>query len=397
MKSHRIDEWSKNGVTIGSEVDEERIADDVVLHPGCRVRGAETSIGPGCVVGEEAPATIEDCQLGREVRLKGGYFAGATFFEGANMGSGAHVRGGTILEEQAGGAHTVGLKQTVLLPFVTLGSLINFCDILMAGGTNRRNHSEVGSSFTHFNYTPHQDKATPSLLGDVAEGVFLDKQPIFLGGQGGLVGPVRIAYGTILAAGGICRQDLPAVDRLHIPRMPESGTRPYEPAVYGDPGRIVKNNLLFIGNLFALKAWYRFVRQTFMCRDRFEKACLAGGLRNLDIMLAERIRRLGDLAARMNASADRLEALGDGNPAVIAAQRMLHDSRERLEFELTQAGWKENIRARDTFLTALDSMPVGGSYIETIQSMDPKTREAGRSWLQSIIDEVAALWPVKTG
>ena len=47
MKSHRIDEWSKNGVTVGSEVDVDRIADDAVLHPGCRIRGAETSIGPG--------------------------------------------------------------------------------------------------------------------------------------------------------------------------------------------------------------------------------------------------------------------------------------------------------------------------------------------------------------
>ena len=66
----------------------------------------------------------------------------------------------------------------------------------MAGGTSRKNHSEIGSSYIHFNFTPHQDKATPSLVGDVPRGVMLDRAPIFLGGQGGLVGPVRIAYGT---------------------------------------------------------------------------------------------------------------------------------------------------------------------------------------------------------
>lgn len=76
------------------------------------------------------------------------------------MGSGAHVRGGTILEEEANGAHTVGLKQTILMPFVTLGSLINFCDVLLAGGTSRTNHSEVGSSYIHFNFTPDGDKTT---------------------------------------------------------------------------------------------------------------------------------------------------------------------------------------------------------------------------------------------
>jgi UDP-N-acetylglucosamine/UDP-N-acetylgalactosamine diphosphorylase len=174
MKHRRIDEWLKAGVAIGPEVDISRIADDVVIHPSCRIRGEGTSIAPGCIIGAEAPATIENCQLGRNVELKGGTFSGATFLDGANMGSGAHIRAGTILEEEANGAHAVGLKQTILLPFVTLGSLINFCDVLMAGGTSRRNHSEVGSSYIHFNYTPHQDKATASLVGDIPEGVFLE-------------------------------------------------------------------------------------------------------------------------------------------------------------------------------------------------------------------------------
>jgi UDP-N-acetylglucosamine/UDP-N-acetylgalactosamine diphosphorylase len=90
------------------------------------------------------------------------------------------------LEEEASGAHAVGLKQTIFLPFVTAGSLINFCDALIAGGTSRKDHSEIGSSYIHFNYTPHQDKATPSLIGDVPHGVMLDQPAIFLGGQGGL-------------------------------------------------------------------------------------------------------------------------------------------------------------------------------------------------------------------
>jgi len=131
------------------------ISADAIIHPGCRIENS--SVGPGCEIGAEAPVTLKNCQLARNVKLKGGYFENAVFLDGANMGSGAHVRAGTILEEQAGGAHTVGLKQTVLLPFVTLGSLINFCDILMAGGTSRKDHSEVGSSYIHFNFTPNQE------------------------------------------------------------------------------------------------------------------------------------------------------------------------------------------------------------------------------------------------
>lgn len=113
-------------VEIGDSVDPARIAPGVVIHAGCKVFGAATSIGPGCVLGREAPATVEDCQLGEKVELKGGYFSGAVFLDGAAMGSGAQVRPGTILEEGAEMAHTVGLKQTIFFPFVVGGSLIQF-------------------------------------------------------------------------------------------------------------------------------------------------------------------------------------------------------------------------------------------------------------------------------
>ncbi len=82
--------------------------------------------------------TLENCRVGRNVRLNGGFFQEAVFLGDNVFGSNAHVRAGTIMEEQACAAHTVGLKQTLLFPFVTLGSLINFCDCFMAGGTSRK-------------------------------------------------------------------------------------------------------------------------------------------------------------------------------------------------------------------------------------------------------------------
>jgi len=99
----------------------------------------------GATLGFEGPATIVNCQIGPEVELKGGFFSRSVFLEKASLGSGAQIREGCILEEEAGGAHCVGLKQTIsFCRFVTMGSLINFCDCLMSGGTSRKNHSEVG-------------------------------------------------------------------------------------------------------------------------------------------------------------------------------------------------------------------------------------------------------------
>ena len=91
----------------------------VKIFPGCRLYGEKTVISEGVRIGYEGPVTIQDCQIGPRVQLKGGYYSNAVFLEESSMGSGAHVREGSILEEQASGAHCVGLKQTILFPFVS--------------------------------------------------------------------------------------------------------------------------------------------------------------------------------------------------------------------------------------------------------------------------------------
>ncbi|MCF7847495.1 MAG: hypothetical protein K9M45_01495, partial [Kiritimatiellales bacterium] len=45
------------------------------------------------------------------------------------------------------------------------------------------------------------------------------------------------------------------------------------------------------------------------------------------------------------------------------------------------------------FLKALECLPSGGSYTEMIRSLDEETRSKGRSWLQSLVDDVVGLWP----
>jgi UDP-N-acetylglucosamine/UDP-N-acetylgalactosamine diphosphorylase len=340
--------------------DGNNICSDTLIYPGCRIENS--SIGPGCVIGAEGPVVIENCQLGRNVKLKGGFFSGAVFLDGANLGGGAHVRAGTLLEEEAGGAHTVGLKQTVLLPFVTLGSLINFCDVLMAGGTSRKDHSEVGSSYIHFNFTPNQDKATASLIGDVPRGVLLNRRPIFLGGQGGLVGPSRIAYGSVIAAGGVCRKDLLDENRLYVPGTPKEKSLPFEPGRYGNLERIVLNNLIYIGNIRALKAWYRNVRVLFV-RDEFDEAAYNGALANLDLILNERFQRLEKLGSNV-------PTLGKNRTELSNAWKNEPEPGAGLMAEIQAAGKTD--------------------YIAAVQGLSDGARAAASAWLQSIVDETAA-------
>jgi len=382
-------------VEVDESVNPGQIAPGVLIHTGCRIAGSKTSIGPGSELGKEAPVTIEDCQLGHNVELRGGYFSGAVFLDGAAMGSSAQVRPGTIMEEQSGGAHAVGLKQTIFLPFVTAGSLINFCDALIAGGTSRKNHSEIGSSYIHFNFTPHQDKATPSLIGDVPRGVFLDQPPIFLGGQGGLIGPVRIAYGTVIPAGTICRQDILEERRLFTAPPALREARVFAIGVYRGINRIVANNLIYIGNLWALEAWYQYVRIRTMSSDDFSKACHAGAIAQIEDGLRERLKRLKELADKMPISIERAAAeTGEELPAALKIQQQaLADRWQEIEARVKAGPPAEIGNAnRDAFLKEWGQVDAVSGHIKAVNALSPSTKKAGAAWLQEIVNSASSLW-----
>jgi hypothetical protein len=60
-------------VEIGPEVDPDRIAGaKVVIHTGSRLFGPKTLILPGVELGTEGPVTVQDCFVGRNVRLGSG-------------------------------------------------------------------------------------------------------------------------------------------------------------------------------------------------------------------------------------------------------------------------------------------------------------------------------------
>jgi UDP-N-acetylglucosamine/UDP-N-acetylgalactosamine diphosphorylase len=390
LLQHGVSLPSPHTVEISHGIEPQQIAPGVVIHAGCRIRGAETVMGPGCVIGAEGPATVENCQLGTRVSLAGGSFSGATFLDGASFGSCAHVRAGTLLEEEASCAHSVGLKQTLLMPFVVTGSLVNFCDCLMAGGTGRKNHSEVGSSYVHFNFTPHQDKATASLIGDVPRGVLLDQRPIFLGGQGGLVGPVRLAYGTTIAAGIVWRRDIldPGLLLTSSGATPRHAV-PYETQVYGDVSRVLVNNFIYLGNLKALRDWYGRVRSRFYQRDPRRLLLFQGALHRIMTMIEERVSRLDDLVARLKESASALPDTDTGARQQAIAARW-PAVREALDKELAT---ESAIPARDRALSLLATVDTA-DYLMAIRGLSTTCRRDIVEWLQAEVNAIVALCPV---
>jgi len=374
-------------VEIGSNVNPDRISsNNVTIHTGCKIFGEKTLIQSGTIIGEEAPATIKNCYIGSNVRLKGGFFEGAVFLDHAQMGSCAHVRKGTILEEYASGAHTVGLKQTILFPFVTLGSLINFCDCLMAGGTDRKNHSEVGSAYIHFNYTPNQDKATASLIGDVPNGVMINQSPIFLGGQGGLVGPCRIAYGTIIAAGSVYRKDIVKENQLVMDGAMRHASIGFTKGLYQNINRIVENNLIYISNLVALSHWYFYVRSLWNT-DPLASALHQGLCETINEAIEERLRQFKKFCDKMPASIHAFQSISGKNSPVIDSQQLLYDHCDQTIELFRQALPPTSDNRRTLFIESLLNQKKQ-SYLESIRGLSENTRKDGINWLQSIVDSI---------
>ena len=381
-------------VEIGKDVSPGCISGDgVVLYPGTKIYGPDTVICSGVKLGYEGPVTIENCQLGPGCELKAGFFRSSVFLEGSSMESGAHVREGCLLEEEAKAGHTVGLKQTILFPYVTLGSLINFCDCLMAGGTDRKNHSEVGSSYIHFNYTPQQDKATASLIGDVPQGVMLRQKPIFLGGQGGLVGPARIGFGTVIAAGVVYRGDCPEGETLIAGVPPDARSKPFHAGLYGYMSRRIHNNLIYLANLLALKQWYAHVRRPFFRGDSLAEALYRGAQNTLEAVVQERLKRLDDLAGKMDGSLAQVakHLKGQVKKRAIQEQEIFRDRWPDMR-AIFSSNLEETLGTDDRrqFLVELDrTADRRAQYLPTIKALPPKTVTCGERWLKQVVNGIA--------
>jgi len=374
---------NSGSVFISDEVDIDNIEEGVEIKPFCRIEGKSTFLSRGTIIGKEGQTVIENCVTGKDVVIGSGYFTGTAFLDGAKAGGNNHFREGCILEEKSSTAHCVGLKQTIIFPYATLGSLINFCDCMLTGGTSSSNHSEVGSSFIHFNFTPDQDKATPSILGNVHEGVFLDKDPIFLGGQGGIAGPVQLGFGNTTAAGTILRKDENRENRLILEGIHRNINFKRSKGNYSGLSSILKKNLFYIASLIALKNWYFYVRSNF-----YSKKIVDFTISLIETGIKERIKRIYQLAEKVNSSFPHMTG-EKKDSSVVMMKKNFYENRDRLKNIILKSSFNFDIakEKKDIFLQGFEKEKKD-RYLDTILSLDTRIVNLGREWLFSIIEDV---------
>jgi UDP-N-acetylglucosamine/UDP-N-acetylgalactosamine diphosphorylase len=212
----------------------------------------------------------------------------------------------------------------------------------------------------------------------------LNMPPIFLGGQGGMIGPLRMSYGNVAAAGSILREDVEMEKQLIVSKSHSGKVVDLIPRAYPSLSRVVENNIIYIANLIALEQWYLYVRRMFFEHQEFGHLIFTAILENLQVAKEERIKRLKDMAAKMPVSSNKEKS----RTKIIRAKQEFYEKGNWLEELLTSdAGKTAGEKKRDPFLNALAKHREehGGNYIEVIQSLPLPVSLEGTQWLDAIV------------
>ena len=372
-----VDVWGPERVYVAADVPLGNIEAGSSLI-NVNLSGPDTRIGRGSRIGLSGLARVENCQIGRGVELGAGSYQNATLLDSARVRGFAEVREGTLLEEHVDVAHSVAFKNTVLTATVVTGSLINFCDIFMSGGTSRDDHSEVGSGAIHFNFDPRGDKWS-SMLGD-ATGVLLRSAPVFIGGNSGVVGPVAVDYGAVVAAGSIVRRDI-GPNCVHVEVMRSHETQPFDRERYGLLGRKFIQTARVVGNLHALDAWYEHVRLSSIAD--YQKPLYEAARRQIERHIAERARRIQKIVDKLDRSIKKWEQTpGDSGTRCINEHRLLIENQESIAKALVERG--AVLPPPEDVVGTYQQHDATSSHVSRIRSLDDSTAAAFAEWLRTI-------------
>ena len=196
----------------------------------------------------------------------------------------------------------------------------------------------------------------------------------------------------MIPAGLVWRGDATAENQLLAPEQKPAGrSGAFQAGAYKSIARIVRNNLLYIGNLRALEQWYRHARRPLMNRDAWSLACYEGALARLRECLEERIKRLGELAAKLPRSVELARQSGSGAASWIAEQEKFARQWPALEAALKHmpaddVGAVERSNVVGALLQKAD-----GSFVEAVRALPAGVRRDATAWLQQIVEQTVAL------
>jgi bifunctional UDP-N-acetylglucosamine pyrophosphorylase/glucosamine-1-phosphate N-acetyltransferase len=204
---------------------------------------------------------------------------------------------------------------------------------------------------------------------------------------------VRIGFGTVIAAGTIYRKDFPKGNGLLFSRASIKKQQPHYPLLYPGIKRIIKNNINYIANIIALRRWYIDVRSLFFGSTTTEMVLFPGALEKLEMVIDERVQRLGQVAEKMPQSIEVYNGVMQEKASQknIQLRGEFFEQWARLEGFLRECSHITGNKAkRDEFLECIQGTmrERGKDYIAAIKGMDDDGAALGTEWLQGLVAEI---------
>ncbi len=381
------------------------IEQGVTLLPGITLQGSKTLLGKNSILGPNGVYSNVRCGTG--VKLGSGYYDNCVFLDGARVRSGAEIRGGTLFMEASEAAHTVGCKMTILGIKVVLGSLLNFCDVFITGGTEEPfGFTEIGSGAVHYNFTPNGLKFA-SLVGPGVPGEMFGLFPkTFIGGQTQIIAPNIIGTQVLIPAGTAVRNCIPD-GCLSIEAPLKATQKPYHPSLITSVKEKFWITAMLVSHYHALYYYFMEVRNKFAIKTKnifLQKLLLEAG----DMILANIQERFhwifdqkeqgqkADLFAKLPLSLELHKkelAKASGNAILFYLKQIQeHESllshKEILEHKFLAPC--STLPEQKDFLEMLDmelSCGSFSSYLDFISRFPEQGKRKGQKWLSALVEK----------
>jgi UDP-N-acetylglucosamine/UDP-N-acetylgalactosamine diphosphorylase len=379
-----VEVWGAERVYVGSEVLLENISSDVTLM-NAALTGENTAVGRYSRIGTSGLATIHNTQIGEQVELGAGSYSHATLLNGVKIRGFAEIRQGTVLEEQAEVGHNVGLKHTVFTAAVVAGSSINFCDAFISGGTSRDDHSEIGSGCVHFNFDPHGDKFG-SLIGDVT-GVLLRSPRIFIGGNSGLIAPIHVDFGAVVAAGSTVRENVGA-KLLYRGTASPAHCGPYDPQQYRDLERKFMTTAKLVGNLNALASWYKEIRLP--SASKAESVLYKSAVANILLHIQHRASEIAKIVSKIEKSVLNAKTSGNAAQPFSKQHARIADAREWIVPMLAGNGEIQRFTPPIGLVEEYQRLRAERPHTDAVRSLSEPSVTSATAWLQDIAGSLSS-------
>jgi hypothetical protein len=367
--------WGPHRVYVGDDVPLDQIGQGAVLM-NATITGKDTVIGTKAEIGTSGLARIHNAQIGPHVQLGAGTYENCVLLSGAKTRGFAELRPGTVLEEDSDIGHNVGLKNTTLTAGAVAGSQINFCDVFLTGGSSRSDHSEIGSGTIHFNFDPRGDKYG-SLMGD-ASGCLLKARRIFVGGNVGIVAPVYLGFGAVIAAGATVRSDVGQNQLSTGNTIGRSGE--YDLDRYFDLSKKFCTTAKLIGNLHAFRAWYQQVRLPFA--DSEDKTLVLAADGEFKRHIEHRTKELIKVIAKLEKSLSKPNDSASAQMFFKQHRMLLRNSDEIYSLLLHEEYEKTPI----SFLTEYSSLRRRRKHTDSVRAIGTENGSIAAQWLGRIVE-----------